>query len=237
MNLLWALATRGKCKHIWHQRTAIGRPWLWRFVPLLTDKIIAISRFIESNIQSRKVLQVYNPFLYLKPDRNCARIQLSDIVKTDLNSKIVIGYVGRIEYSKGIDVFAEAIPDNENIEAIVIGSGSSERLLDNVDCHFLGFLDNAIKYISGIDIIVVPSRSEGFGRIVLEASMQGCKVVASDIPAHREIESFGAQIEFFKVGDANECRQAIKKIMKTPSSEVWDENLAKFFLQKNMRKY
>ena len=47
MNLLWALATRGKCKLIWNQRTAIGRPWLWRFVPLLTDKIIAISRYIE----------------------------------------------------------------------------------------------------------------------------------------------------------------------------------------------
>ena len=133
-------------------------------------------------------------------------------------------------------MFAEAIPGNENIEAIVIGSGSAEKLLDNVDCHFLGFLDNAIKYISGIDIIVVPSRSEGFGRIVLEASMQGCKVVASDIPAHREIESFGAQIEFFKVGDANDCRQAILKLMKTPPRGLLDKNLAKFFSPKKHAK-
>ena len=84
---------------------------------------------------------------------------MSAIIDTDLNSKIVIGYIGRIEYAKGIDVFIGALPDDEKVETIVIGSGSSEKLLDNVNCHLLGFLDEAIKYISGIDIVVVPSRS------------------------------------------------------------------------------
>ena len=101
-NLLWSLATRQQTKHVWHQRTAIGRPWMWRFVPLLTDQVIAISRFIEVNIASSKVLQVYNPFLYAPPDRNRARKRLSAIIDTDLNSKIVIGYIGRIEYAKGL---------------------------------------------------------------------------------------------------------------------------------------
>ena len=120
-------------------------------------------------------------------------------------------------------MFIEALPDDEKVETIVIGSGSSEKLLDNVNCHLLGFLDEAIKYISGIDIVVVPSRSEGFGRVVLEASMLGCKVAASDIPAHREIESLGARIEFFRVSNADDCRQAIEKLMEAPASKAWEK--------------
>ena len=50
--VIFGLLRRQQTKHVWHQRTAIGRPWMWRFVPLLTDQVIAISRFIEVNITS-----------------------------------------------------------------------------------------------------------------------------------------------------------------------------------------
>lgn len=48
--------------------------------------------------------------------------------------------------------------------------------------------------------LVFPSRMEGFGLPAIEALALGCRVIASDIPAFREI--LGDNAAFFPVGDA-----------------------------------
>lgn len=57
--------------------------------------------------------------------------------------------------------------------------------------------------------VLVPSRLEGFGLVPLEALAVGASVVASDIPAHREV--LGDAVKFFPPGDA---KAALAKILE-----------------------
>lgn len=69
-------------------------------------------------------------------------------------------------------------------------AGASDRI------HFLGHADEA--QLSALyrraDLTVCPSLYEGFGLPLLEAMTCGCPVLASDIPAHREVGGDAVQL-------------------------------------------
>jgi glycosyltransferase involved in cell wall biosynthesis len=59
--------------------------------------------------------------------------------------------------------------------------------------------------------LVLPSRYEGFGLTALEAMKRGCPVLASDIPAVREISGDGA--ELLPVDDERAWSEAIRRVL------------------------
>jgi glycosyltransferase involved in cell wall biosynthesis len=59
--------------------------------------------------------------------------------------------------------------------------------------------------------LVLPSRYEGFGFTALEAMKRGCPVLASDIPALREISGDGA--ELLPVDDESAWSDAIRRVV------------------------
>ena len=60
--------------------------------------------------------------------------------------------------------------------------------------------------------LVLPSRYEGFGFTALEAMRRGCPVLASDIPALREISGAGA--ELLPVDDEEAWSGAIRRVLE-----------------------
>ncbi len=65
-----------------------------------------------------------------------------------------------------------------------------------------GFVDDAERdaLILGAVAVVCPARLEGFGLVPLEALALGARVLASDIPSHREV--LGEAADYFGVDDA-----------------------------------
>ncbi|MDR3076444.1 MAG: glycosyltransferase family 4 protein [Synergistaceae bacterium] len=108
-------------------------------------------------------------------------------------------YLGRISEKKGPVFLVEALArtKNTNWTLDVIGDGPAMNLLrekitefgmeDRVKIH--GFSDEAPAAMSRCDLFLCPSREEGFSLTLKEALSSGTPVLASDIPAARELTS------------------------------------------------
>ncbi|MCX7895581.1 MAG: glycosyltransferase, partial [Thermoanaerobaculum sp.] len=80
--------------------------------------------------------------------------------------------------------------------------------------HLLGQVEDRwlpLLY-AGAEVVVAPSRGEGFDLPVLEALACGACVVASDIPVHREM--FAGAVQLFRVGEAEGLAQAVRQLLE-----------------------
>jgi glycosyltransferase involved in cell wall biosynthesis len=73
------------------------------------------------------------------------------------------------------------------------------------------------RVVAGAAAVVVPSWYEGFGLPALEALACGTPVVASDLPAHREV--LGDQAELVPPGDPAALAGALARVLDDPGGE------------------
>ena len=64
-----------------------------------------------------------------------------------------------------------------------------------------------------LDIVLCPSRQEAFGRVAAEAMLNGLPVVASDIPAYREVVGHERGGLLFPPGDAAAAAEAVCRLV------------------------
>jgi teichuronic acid biosynthesis glycosyltransferase TuaC len=118
---------------------------------------------------------------------------LQDEEKLEKSSK-VIGFVGNLVPIKRADRLAEIFfKINQvypNSEFIVIGDGILRSNIERKLCSLK--IDNRVSFtgrihpydvpikISEMDVLVLPSRREGFGKVAVEAQARGVPVVASN---------------------------------------------------------
>lgn len=116
-----------------------------------------------------------------------------------LGEQPVLLFVGRIQPLKGVDLAVEALALAENRQAVLVivggpsgveGEATLRKLRDRID--ELGVVDR-VRFVSprphhllstyyrAADVCLVPSRSESFGLVALEASACGTPVIASDV--------------------------------------------------------
>jgi len=106
--------------------------------------------------------------------------------KKDKTNQIV--FVGKLNYSKGYDIFKDSIikilNKFPNWKALSIGNESRRDIYINHKNHKeLGFLSHkkTLDILDRSEISVVPSRwEEPFGRVSLEATASGCATITSD---------------------------------------------------------
>lgn len=104
---------------------------------------------------------------------------------------VTIGYVGRLSWEKGPDVLVDALARLDGsagpVWTRVAGAGPMERALRErverlgvADIEFLGWVDDPHAEMAQTDVLVLPSRAEAFGMVLIEALAAGCHVVACD---------------------------------------------------------
>src|SRR5215213_10480130 len=84
-------------------------------------------------------------------------------------------------------------------------------LLDHVDDRLLP------RLYSSATAVVYASWYEGFGLPVLEGLASGVPVIASDVPAHREVA--GEQARFVPPGDAAAIAAEIERVLTSGTSD------------------
>jgi glycosyltransferase involved in cell wall biosynthesis len=105
----------------------------------------------------------------------------------------VVGCAARFDPVKGLDVLLCAVATVDGVTLVLIGDGPEAPRLDALAAPLgarvirTGEVNGAARLFAGFDAYAAPSAKEGMPLAVLEAIALGVPVVASDIPAHREV--------------------------------------------------
>lgn len=134
--------------------------------------------------------------------------------------------VARQERPKGIDRLLDALPSvaasHPGVRLLVAGreGHQSTELRERVAAlglgdrvRFLGVRDDVPDLLCGADAFVLPSRWEGLGGVLLEAMALETPIVASDLPAVREIVEDGVSGSLVDAGDAGRLGGAIVEVL------------------------
>ncbi|ADJ25655.1 glycosyl transferase group 1 [Dehalogenimonas lykanthroporepellens BL-DC-9] len=138
-----------------------------------------------------------NPVLFRPMDRTGSRRILG------LPERPLVLYVGRLDKLKGIDrlVTALGLMQNNSAGLLVVGGddysratqerlraqASAEGVADRVVFHDAAPQSRLPYYYAAADVVAVPSYSETFGMVALEALSCGRPVVSTDVGAARDI--------------------------------------------------
>ncbi len=139
-------------------------------------------------------------------------------VNFNYKKKIII-FVGRLNKSKGYDLFGNAVINILNKysdwKAVAIGDEPREKIVFNHKrFKVLGFQSNnkVINWLKKSDISIVCSRiEEPFGRTALEASSSGCAVIISNKGGLPEACPKGLKINNLTQGN---IEKTIEKLIK-----------------------
>lgn len=194
------------------------------------DYVIAISSELNSELKSKfkynenQIKLIFNGVAQEKFD-----IKKNDVENIELRKKytlpkekVIIGFIGSFIYRKGIDILLEATSglDKDQFHLVLVGDGDLNwtkdlinkfNLVDN--CNLFDFQD-PINFYKMCDILVLPSRQEGFPLVVIEAMMAGVPVVRSNTEGASNQISHKVDGYIFKNEDSNELSQYLKILME-----------------------
>lgn len=187
-------------------------------------KIVAISEAVKNDVETRSGFK-------LKPEIVYNAVDFSEVQRKEdwnLNNQIKIVQVSRLMHEKkGQDILVQAVSELENkgynIYLTLVGSGQSLGFIKDLisKCS----LEDVITIEEGkdrtwvhanlknFDLLVQPSRYEGFGLTIIEAIAAKVPVVASDLDGPKEILQSGKYGELFERGNIAELTSKIEKII------------------------
>jgi glycosyltransferase involved in cell wall biosynthesis len=135
----------------------------------------------------------------------------------------LVAWAGRMDPVKDLETFVEtiaAVGRRRRVRAVLIGDGPERsRVEDLIAQHGLSSViamalwsDNVAGWMKTADLMLFPSRTEGSPNAVIEAMVCGCPVVASDLPATRELLAGGAGW-LCRTGDVEGFRAAVEEVL------------------------
>ncbi len=217
------------------------------------SRVIAISEAVKSDliqklkIPEKKIIRIYNG---VDTEEFNPGISGEDFRREfNLNFSKLVGMAGRFSPEKGQEFFlrtaAEIIKEYKDVHFIVIGGAdlgsrtfkqAMMRLSDDLGLQnriiFTGFRDDFPRVMAALDIAVVPSAAEPFGRVIIEAMAAGVPVVATNSGAAPEIISKEAGM-LVEPNNVEELKKAIIKLLSdVRQSKHMGEEGRKLILEK-----
>lgn len=144
-------------------------------------------------------------------------VELNELSSSEKN-KYIIGekksvlFVGNLEKHKGFDILIDAFSKKEwsnLINLTVCGEGSLAYLISSnrTKVNYLGKIshDDVLKEMHKHDFLILPSRNEAFGQVIIEAMIQKCiPMVARGTGASEIVDNYKTGYLFNDVSEAIE---------------------------------
>jgi glycosyltransferase involved in cell wall biosynthesis len=162
------------------------------------------------------------------------------------NRKFVMGYVGRLSIEKGIHHLIEALSivrsqSRNSFHLFIVGDGPersrlqemSEKYSLNQHITFTGFQQEVSRYLNALDILVLPSLTEGTPMALLEAMSLGVPTVATRVGGVPDIVSDGVDGFLVRPGNAGHLAERILSLLESPESLKHASSSAKMKIQQH----
>jgi glycosyltransferase involved in cell wall biosynthesis len=135
-----------------------------------------------------------------------------------------LGYVGALSAGKGLHLLLKSfyytlqeMPKETSTYLLIVGDGAEKNDIEDLadklgirqHLRLTGFRTDVARLLTVIGIFVFPSESEGSPIAILEAMAAGKAIIASDIPAIREIVRHGEEAILLDRYDVEELKRAI----------------------------
>ncbi|HHP7239294.1 glycosyltransferase [Longibacter sp.] len=147
-----------------------------------------------------------------------------------------VAFVGRINHRKGLDILLRSLSQlrrsrdggqsdsSSEIHAWVVGGGDPQPYRAMVEefglegqVHFLGEKENPFPVMHRSDVFVLPSRSEGFPNVLLEAMALGRPVLAADCETGPNEIIDGDNGRLFPVEDHDALADLLLEMRENPA--------------------
>lgn len=199
----------------------------------IADRIIVVSESMRSNFKNHprildKIVAIHNG-VDLKdfyPRKSSVALPFHRDERT-----FVIGFVGQISKRKGLDTLIMASPgilaQYPNAVFVVAGADGVEEAgltkeMQELTCKlgvwdhfsFLGKRNDVPQVMNGIDLLVVPSLAEPFGKVIIEGMACRKCVIATSVGGIPEIIRDGENGILIPPGDCRKLEQSILSIIK-----------------------
>jgi glycosyltransferase involved in cell wall biosynthesis len=143
---------------------------------------------------------------------------------------LTLGVVSRLSHEKGIDILVTAMPKIlshfPELRLLIIGDGARKQDLQTLalelQCEhaitWAGLQPKELleSYYTQMDIVVIPSRFEGFGLTAIEAMSYSIPVVASCVDGLAEVIEDGISGILVKSEDPDSLSDAIINLIQAP---------------------
>lgn len=159
---------------------------------------------------------------------------------------LTIGVVSRLESIKGMDLvvpaFAQVKACHPEMQLLIVGDGSLRKQMEE-QAHKAG-LEDAVEfagrqpqeklssYYDRIDILLMPSRSEGFGLTAIEGMARGCVVVAAHTGGLPEVIRDGEVGLLHKPEQVEDLAAQINRLIEQPALWKQFSNKATTYVQR-----
>lgn len=212
-------------------------PSSWRFRLMLKlnymifDNVVAVSIGQAEWINDSELL----PAKKLVTIQQCRELSsFLQVARRKPHNTITIAAYGRLEPAKGFDDLIEAFNrvDDPRLTLIIAGDGPSKLDLQKIAkgnhrISFVGRISDVPAFLAQADLVVIPSRTEAFGLVCLEAKAAGRAVIVSDIDGLREQVTQGSLAQtcgqIISGNSIEAISEVIQEVPEMPLSE-WGDN-------------
>jgi len=187
---------------------------------IMADKMVFLSRAHYENYRKYSILKnVSKSKAVIIPNAiEASRILTEKIPVPD--TPLTCIFVGRFERRKGIyDLLSLAeLLQGENVHFLIVGFGplQPQKPLKNVT--IVGTVNNEylFDYYDKSHVLLMPSYSEAFGIIILEAMARGLVIMVSDIPGMRERIDPNRNGFLFPPGNVEKMKEQLLHLKDNP---------------------
>ena len=223
-------------KAVTHNRDILKKSFIERILKfyqlIFMDKIIAVSESSRNLFKIGKKIPDKVQIIYSAVDLAQFDFRKKGFDRKELGiheNNIVLGIIGVFDKCKGHIYLFQAIEmliseGLKNIICLVIGAGRerdelksfirNKNLQDYI--KFLGYRTDIPELLKAMDVVVMPSIQESFGRVAIEAMAMKVPVIASATGGLPEIIEDGKTGMLIPPADIGSLSKSIKYLIENP---------------------
>jgi len=211
---------------IFHCRIANHDGWMDKLLMALVDMIICNSQAVSKRFVTAKVpvQVVYNGIEFAAP------VTTQDLLP---DAEKLLLFVGRISEEKQVEsllaIFDVLVSEDASLHLAIVGDDApddveyGQGLRDfstsqpwAKQVHWLGRQDDVAAWYARADILLLTSKHEGFGRVLVEAMAEQLPVVAFAVGGVPEVFDDGVEGILVRAGDKEGMLNACRTLLAQP---------------------